>query len=167
MTAPGRGGSGRGGGGPAIPNTVRGAVLVGLAVIVGIIGLQILDDSENGASVTISTSDTSPPATTIAGQGPKAHLPGEVTLKVYNASDIQGAGQQLSDKLKTFGYKMEAPANLNTTQKGTVVQCRAGYEGDAAVISGFGIPGSTTEGFPSTPPEGADNANCIVILGTK
>ena len=88
MTAPGRGGPGRGGGGPAISSTVRGAVLVFLAVVVGIIGLQILDDSENGASVTISTSDTSPPATTIAGQGPKAHLPGEVTLKVYNASDI-------------------------------------------------------------------------------
>ena len=35
------------------------------------------------------------------------------------------------------------------------------------MISGFGIPGSTIEGFPSSPPEGADNANCIVILGTK
>ena len=48
MTAPGRGAPGRGGG-QAIPNSVRGAVLVGLAVIVGIIGLQILDDS--GADV--------------------------------------------------------------------------------------------------------------------
>ena len=55
MTAPGRGGSGRGD--QTIPNSVRGAVLVGLAVIVGIIGLQILDDSGTGSSITIATSD--------------------------------------------------------------------------------------------------------------
>ena len=164
MTAPGRG-SGRGG--QAIPNTVRGAVLVGLAVIVGIIGLQILDDSQSGNSVTISTSDTSPPTTTIAGQEAKAHLPSEVAIKVYNASDIQGSGQQLTDKLKTFGYNMQTPANLNSTRKGTVVQCRAGYEADGNVISVYGIPGSTSEGFPSSPPEGAETANCIVILGTN
>jgi hypothetical protein len=165
MTAPGRSGPRRGG--PAIPNSVRGAALVGLAVIVGIIGLQILDDSKNGTSVTIATSDTSPPSTTVAGQGPKAHSPGQVSIKVYNASNVQGAGQQLTDKLKTFGYNMQTPANLSTTRKGTVVQCKTGYEGDGNVIAGFGIGnGATAEAFPSSPPEGADTANCIVIIGT-
>ena len=134
---------------------MRGAVLVGLAVIVGIIGLQILDDSESGTSVTISTSDTSPPTTTIAGQEPKAHLPGEVAIKVYNASDIQGAGQQLTDKLKTFGYNMQTPANLNSTRKGTVVQCRAGYEADGNVISGLRHPRLHVGGIPVEPARGS------------
>ena len=36
------------------------------------------------------------------------------------------------------------------------------------MIAVYGIGnGATSEGFPSSPPEGADNANCIVILGTK
>jgi LytR cell envelope-related transcriptional attenuator len=167
MTAPGRGGSPPPRG-QAIPNSVRGAVLVGLAVIVGIIGLQILDDSGSGSSITAATSETSAPATTTpTGQASKPHPPGEVSIKVYNASDVQGAGQQLSDKLKTYGYNMLAPANLNGTRKGTVVQCRSGYDGDGAVIAGFGIGNGATAGpFPESPPDGADKANCIVIVGT-
>lgn len=166
MTAPGRGGSPPPRG-QAIPNSVRGAVLVGLAVIVGIIGLQILDDSGSGSSITAATSETSPTTTTPAGQASKPHPPGQVAIKVYNASDVQGAGQQLSDKLKTYGYNMLAPANLNGTRKGTVVQCRSGYDGDGAVIAGFGIGNGATSGpFPASPPDGADSANCIVIVGT-
>ncbi len=167
MTAPGQGGPPPPRG-QAIPNSVRGAVLVGLAVIVGIIGLQILDDSGSGSSVTAATSETSAPTTTTAtGQASKPHPPGEVSIKVYNASDVQGAGQQLSDKLKTYRYNMLAPANLNSTRKGTVVQCRSGYDGDGAVIAGFGIGNGATAGpFPSSPPDGADKANCIVIVGT-
>ena len=112
MAEPGRGGQ-------AIPNSVRGAVLVGLAVIVGIIGLQILDDSGTGSSITIATSDTSPPTTTTAvGNSRSRTRPGEVTIKVYNASDVQGAGQQLTDKLKTFGYNMLTPANLERHPQG-------------------------------------------------
>ena len=167
MTAPGRGGDGRGS--QMIPNSIRGAVLVGLAVIVGIIGLQILDDSGTGSSITIGTSATSPTTTTIAsGTTAKPHAkPGDVTLKVYNASNVQGAGQQLSDKLKGFGYTMLTPANLNGTRKGTVVQCRVGYEGDGVAIAGYGIGnGATSEAFPPDPPEGSDGANCIVIVGT-
>ena len=144
MTAPGPGRSGPRRGGQAIPNSVRGAVLVGLAVIVGIIGLQILDDSGNGSSITIATSDTTPTTSTLAGQQPKPHPPGEVAIKVYNASDVQGAGQQLTDKLKAFGFNMLPAATLNGTRKGTVVQCRAGYEGDATVIAGFGIGNGAT-----------------------
>jgi hypothetical protein len=163
MTAP-RGEPGRGG--QAIPSSVRGAVLVGLAVIVGIIGLQILDDSGSG-SVTVAAPESSTPTTTATGGGPKAHPATEVSIKVYNASDVQGAGQQLSDKLRTFGYVMQAPANLNGTRKGTVVQCRSGYEGDGVAIAGYGIGnGATSEPFPSSPPDGADTANCIVIVGT-
>jgi hypothetical protein len=47
-----------------------------------------------------------------------------------------------------------------------VVECRTGFEGDGQVIAVFGIGNATTAAFPSDPPEGADNADCIVILGT-
>ena len=50
---------------------------------------------------------------------------------------------------------MQTPANLNSTRKGTVVQCRAGYEADGNVISVYGIPGSTSEAIPVEPAGGS------------
>jgi len=43
---------------PGVSSAVRGAVIVGLAVIVGIVGLQILDDNDSGSGAAAdSTSD--------------------------------------------------------------------------------------------------------------
>jgi hypothetical protein len=51
-----------------VPPAVRGAALVGLAVIVGIVGLQILDDSSPEGSVVVAPTSVSPgSSTTIAG----------------------------------------------------------------------------------------------------
>jgi LytR cell envelope-related transcriptional attenuator len=156
---------GRGPGGQAFSSSARGAVLVFLAVVVGIIGLQILDDSGTSSS---SGSVPSPTTTTFPGQLPPPHQnASDVTIKVYNASDVQNAAQQLTEKLKSFSYTMLEPANLSETQKGTVVQCREGYEGDGQVIAGYGIGGSATAtAFPPNPPAGSEDADCIVILGT-
>ena len=160
MTAPGRGS-----GGQAFSSSARGAVLVFLAVVVGIIGLQILDDSGTRSS---GSSTSSPTTTTFPGQLPPAHQnTSEVSIKVYNASDVQNAAQQLTDKLKSFNYTMLEPANLSETQKGTVVQCHEGFEGDGVVIANYGIGnGATATAFPPNPPSGAGDADCIVILGT-
>jgi hypothetical protein len=150
-----------------VPSSLRGAALVGLAVIVGIIGLQILDDSGGGSSQAATSPDTTV-TTAPTGTTAKPHDPSQVTVKVYNASDVQGAAQQVSDKLKGAGFVTEEVANLNTTREGTVVQCREGFEADGTVIAVYGVGnGATTEPFPDDPPDGADNADCIVILGTQ
>jgi hypothetical protein len=140
-------------------------VLVFLAVVVGIIGLQILDDSGTSSS---GSASSSPTTTTFPGQLPPAHQnASDVSIKVYNASDVQNAAQQLTEKLKSFNYTMLEPANLSTTQKGTVVQCREGFEGDGVVIASYGIGnGATATAFPPNPPSGSESADCIVILGT-
>ncbi|MEX1009087.1 MAG: LytR C-terminal domain-containing protein [Acidimicrobiia bacterium] len=161
MTAPARGGPGRG---QAVPSAFRGAALVFVAVVVGIIGLQILDDTGGG-----STPSPGPASTTTlpAGERPKPHKATDVTIKVYNASDVQGAAQSLSEKLKGFGYNTLPTANFNTTRKGTVVQCRSGFEGDGVVIAVYGIgAGATSEAFPSDVPKDSEDADCIVISGT-
>ena len=53
-----------------LPPAARGAALIGLLVIIGIIGLQVLDDSSPGSSeVTVTTlpgQTTLPGATTLA-----------------------------------------------------------------------------------------------------
>jgi hypothetical protein len=160
VTAPGPGP-----GGQAFSSSARAAVLVFLAVVVGIIGLQILDDSGTSSS---GSASSSPTTTTFPGQLPHPHQnASDVTVKVYNASDVQNAAQQLTEKLKSFDYTMLEPANLSETQRGTVVQCREGFEGDGVVIAAYGIGnGATATAFPPNPPSGSDDADCIVILGT-
>jgi hypothetical protein len=160
MTTPGRGP-----GGQAFSSSARGAVLVFLAVVLGIVGLQILDDTGTSSS---STSVSTPTSTTLPGQLPPAHQnPSDVTVKVYNASDVQNAAQQLTEKLKSFNYTMLEPANLSETQKGTVVQCHEGFEGDGVVIAAYGVGNNATAtAFPPNPPGGSEDADCIVILGT-
>ena len=162
MTAPGRGGPGRDQG---VPSAFRGAILVFVAVVVGIIGLQILDDSGGGSSAGSASGST---PTTVAGEVPPPHKNrSEVTIKVYNASDVQGAAQALSAKFQGLGYATLPEDTLNTTRKGTVVQCRSGFEGDGLAIAFYGIGNDAkSESFPSNPPDGAEGADCIVILGT-
>ena len=162
MTAP------RGGGGPTREGNVsagaRGAIVVGLAVILGIVGLQILDDSgpsNESASVT-TTSGAGSASTTIALR-PNS----QVRVKVYNASGVQGKAQTMTDQLKTSGYNMQTPANLGSERTGTTVSCVDGFKREGALLALYGVGnGAQVAAYPSDPPEGASDADCIVIIGT-
>lgn len=186
MTAP-RGGPG-GPHGQGVPSAVRGAVLVGLAVIAGIVGLQILDDSSPGGSgsstpvlntaapvdttATTVASGTGAPATTVAGgnttatTAAKLRSPGNVKVKVYNASGVPGVAQAMTDRLKAAGYNTLEPANLDKTRTGSVVTCRSGFANEGKVIAIYQVKNNATyEAFPNDPPAGSGDADCLVILG--
>lgn len=192
MTAPqggtgGQGGNGGQGGQGGVPSAVRGAVLVGLAVIAGIVGLQVLDDSNPGsgsstpelnatattaASTATTAVGTSTPATTVAGNttattaAKKIRPNGQVKVKVYNASDTSGVAQAMTDRLKAAGFNTLAPANLGKTQTGSVVTCRSGFENEGKLLAIYQVKnGATYEAFPNDPPEGSGDADCLVILG--
>jgi hypothetical protein len=172
-----------------VPSAVRGAVLVGLAVIAGIVGLQILDDSNPGsgsstpvvntaAPVTTTgttgstVATTGAPATTVAGNTTattapkKLRSPGNVKVKVYNASGVPGVAQAMTDRLKAAGYNTLDPANLDKTRTGSVVTCRSGFENEGKLVALFQVKnGATYETFPNDPPAGSGDADCLVILG--
>jgi hypothetical protein len=147
---------------------VRGAVVIGLAVLLGIIGLQILDDSNDGPDdATVMTtpgaaSDGS--STTTAGAPLRENQ--DVRVKVYNASGVPGKAQTLTDTLSAKGYNMQTPANLGRQRAGTVVQCQSGFTAEGDLLSFLHVPASTVQAFPSDPPEGASDADCLVIVGT-
>jgi LytR cell envelope-related transcriptional attenuator len=158
-----------------ISSAARGAIVVGLAVILGIIGLQILDDSSPGtaasdttvttiAGVTPSTSATGAGGTsTTSGRRP----PSQVKVKVYNASGVQGRAQILSDKLRASGYNLQDPANLSSQRAGTVVECKKGFDAEGTLLALYGVgDGATVQPYPSAPPAGASEADCIVVIGT-
>jgi len=172
---------------------VRGAVLVGLAVVVGIVGLQILDDSGPGSGDRTPVIDTVAPdatATTAAGtvtttasgttataaptttKAPssttalKLKPNGQVTVKVFNASGVPGVAQAMTDRLKAAGYNTLTPANLDKTRTGSVVQCRSAFSDEGKLIIFAQVKnGATYEPMPSDPPGGSDDADCIVIIG--
>jgi hypothetical protein len=159
-------------------------VLVGLAVIVGIVGLQILDDSGNGsgnAAVTTVPGLTTPGVTTGAPTGattsgstsgstaasttvaPRQN--NQVRVKVYNASGVQGRAQTLTDSLAAKNYNMQAPANLDKQRQGTVVECVKSFDREGAILVTT-VQNSKLQPYPSDPPAGASSADCIVIIGT-
>jgi hypothetical protein len=139
-----------------------------LAVILGIVGLQILDDSggdSSDATVTTASGVTTVPggtATTVA-----LRQNNEVRVKVYNASGVSGRAKTLSEALSAKNYNMQEPANLGDQRQGTVVECVTGFEREGQVLALYGVGnGATAQAYPSDPPEGASDADCIVVIGT-
>jgi len=163
VTAPRGGGPART---PGAAGGAKGAIVVGLAVILGIVLLQVLDDSDDGSSSATGTTTgvtvtTGPSATTVP-----LRPNGQVRVKVYNASGVQGRAQTLTDTLQRAGYATQEPQTLDDQRQGTVVECRPGFEAEGTLLSYLGVPGSTVAAYPSDPPENASSADCLVIIGT-
>jgi hypothetical protein len=140
-----------------------------LAVILGIIGLQILDDSGGGSSdatVTTTPGVTTPGTGSTVTTAPPRDAK-DVRVKVYNASGVSGRANTLTNTLRAKNYDMQDPANLDNHRQGTVVECVAGFEREGQLLAFYGIgDGATPQPYPSHPPEGASDADCIVIIGT-
>jgi len=140
----------------------RGAVLIGVAVVIGIVLLQVVDE---GGSIggPPSSSGTRTTSTT----GANARPPQEVHVQVLNASGLPGDAMTTANTLKGLGYQIVGTGNSAATQTGTTVTCRAGYGEEAKALASAVAPtgGATVVDFPPTPPAGAETANCIVVKG--
>jgi len=160
----------------------RGAVLIGLAVVIGLVLLQIVDDANGGGgggasggggggvtSTTTATTGTDGGTTTTTASSNGARPPGQVVVQVLNGSGVQGAANQRSNDLKAKGYQVLPAGNAPAQRTGTAVQCRKGYEKEATAL--VNVLGSlsiraTVEAFPNPAPVGINaQANCLVILG--
>jgi hypothetical protein len=160
----------RGSGSPRAPGAssgARGAIVVGLAVILGIVGLQILDDSGPSTSVATVTTTAGPGTSSSSSTTAAVRPVNQVRVKVYNASSVQGVAQTLTDSLRAKGYNMQTPTNLNSRRAGTVVECVKGFEREGALLAVYGVGnGAKPQAYPSQPPAGASDADCLVIIGT-
>ena len=171
-------GSGIGGRrGSGVNSAVRGAGLVGLAVILGIVLLQVIDkgpagsgSTPAGTSATPTTTPTptsaaapatSQPATTAKGNAkPRA----EVRVVVFNAGSASGAAGNMTNKLRTLGYQLAPPANTNA-RRGTAVQCKPDFDKEAVQLQGDVGAGTTIEPFANPPLPETENVNCVVLVG--
>ncbi len=162
-------------------SAARGALLIGVAVVIGIVLLQVIDNNSSGdvnpGGVVVSTTTTKaavPASTTTAtaakGTTAKGAVrpPGEIPVQVLNGSGKSGAAGTLTQKLKSSGYRVLAP-NDTSAVSGTTVYCTGGLDREASALAAAvgGSPPPTAQALANPPPSGADSsASCIVVIGS-
>ncbi len=176
-------------------SVARGAGLVGLAVIIGVVLLQVVDDGTsgsvtNGGSATTTTvasgvttttkpgTTTTKPGTTTTAKpatssstGPTTttaapRAPAQVRVLVQNGSGVAGAAGAATTQLRTAGYQTDPAADADQRRVGTVAYYKAGYQADANAVLAVLNRGGAVEPIGNPPPTGSANANVVVILGS-
>lgn len=154
-------------------NPARGAALVVVAVLVGLLLLRNgLDTSE---VVTSSKGDDSSEGSG-EGDGDGAETtsttiavrsPAEVTVIVLNGTSVGGAAGKYSVAIGTAGYQMLESGNATTKIPTTQVYFAEGFELEAAAVAlAAGAPATVTPAALPTPPPGEIGAaNVVVVIG--
>lgn len=148
---------------------VRGGVIVGLAVILGIVLLNVIDDGSSGPVGDAQPSETT---TTLGGDvttttGPAAPAPNDpsaIRVRVYNASAPVGAAATKTDELRSAGYQTLSAADTEPRDN-TVVYCTEAFAGDAEPLAVATGGGAVVDNALAPLPPAAEEADCIVILG--
>jgi hypothetical protein len=157
---------------------VRGALLLGLAVVLGVVLLNTFDDGTDPFAQNLVASDgttttTGKPApattTTTVVTTPTLRPAGEVKVLPANGTSINRFGARVGDKLKQSSFNVLSA--VDSTTKGitaTVVYSTQGYELEAAdVASKLGLaPTVVQSGAPPINAEELRGANVIVVAGS-
>lgn len=162
-------------------SAARGAALVAIAVIIGIVLLQTIDDGNDGpvgdggpASTTTTTTTSTSTGSSGSGSGSGSSTsstttkaaelpPAQVTVRVLNGSGVAGAAGTLTNTLKAKGYKTLVASDA-ATRTGTVVYASSGKNAECTTLSGL-VPNSKVQAMP-TPVPGGQAADCIVVIGS-
>ena len=160
----------------------RGALLLAVAVILGIVLLQqfdtpsipsgevsatsIPDDGEETSTTRRVGLTTVPQATTTTARGrPKA----EVRVLVANGAGVRGLGASTTNSLRERGYtNIATPTDATTSVEKTGIQFAEGFEAEARELAGvLSLPATVVTRLASPPVAAADigDAKVLVILG--
>lgn len=176
----GRAGSGGGFAKSVAGSAARGAALIALAVIIGIVLLQVIDDGTSGpigdggnVNAGNSTATTAPAggsgngssSTTSTTGATPAKQPAEVAVLVLNGSGRGGAATSQTNALKAEGYQTKTPADAPQRQ-GNIVYFKPGFDRECTTVAGIVGGAPQVQPIPNPAPTGSEAANCVVILGT-
>ncbi len=169
---------------PAEPaaNPARGAALVVVAVLIGLVLLRNgLDTSEAITSTGGSGSDSEATDGTSDGTDdepdgttttvPAVRPPAEVPAVVLNDSGVAGAAGKYSDALAAFGYVLTDPDGDNADTAGdaavTLIYFAPGFDAEAAAVAvAIGAPETVVPAaLPTTPPGPITGASVVVVVG--
>ncbi|HEY6427201.1 MAG TPA: LytR C-terminal domain-containing protein [Acidimicrobiales bacterium] len=139
-----------------------GLAAAGVAIAVLVFNVSITKSSTATKRPSITTTSTTQPATTTTVN--PGRPPAQVHLVVLNGSGAVGAAGSKAYMLGALGYQIVSLANT-TGRQGTVVECKPGFELEAATLAKNVGAGATVTPFPAAPPTGSANADCVVVLG--
>ena len=183
--SPSDGGNSRPDAASASSAVAKGALLIGLAVIIGVLLLHTIDTNDtSSASGSTPTPTTTKPKTTTTVKRSSATTttlpqtpakpPDQLRVIVVNGGAPTGDASKMSTKLKQDHYTNQ-PAATDWTghkQTGNSVLCRAGLDREAAALAvavGGGTP-APIQPFPSPEPSFASDppppVDCIVAVGS-
>ena len=150
---------------------VRGAVLVGVAVVLAIVLLNVVDDGSTGPigdtdadATTTTLDDGTTPTTTSGGDVPATNPPAQVRVRVYNGGAPQGAAGAKTDELRTAGYQTLVATDTEARDN-TVVYCAGDFAGDAEPLAVAVGGGAVVDNALDPLPAGAEETDCLVVLG--
>ncbi|HEY5011265.1 MAG TPA: LytR C-terminal domain-containing protein [Acidimicrobiia bacterium] len=171
------GGSERGRGIPlgAGSQTVKGVLLVGAAVVLGIVLLQVVDNGSTGpaasrkatsSTTTTTTKKKSTTRTTTTTKTTAAKKPAQVHLLVLNAGAPSGSAASVSSTLRGKGYTNQGkPGNDPNQRVGKQVLCRAGLTREASSLAVLLGSGTTKGTLGTSAPPGSAGYDCVVLVG--
>ena len=165
--------------------TLKGAALLAIAVVIGIIllhtapanittvsaspGVTPTTKAPRHPSSTRTTVSQAPLITTTTA--PQPHPPTQVKVAVANGSGVQGLAGRLRLQLSSAGYNTIIPAlNAPATVPATTIYYIAGYAPDATAIATgqLSLPASDIKPMPSPAPVPqalTDGAEVLVVAG--
>jgi hypothetical protein len=158
----------------------KGALLIGLAVVIGIVLLQQVDNSSTrpvGAATATTkpkkpkTTTTVPPAgsTTTTVASTPAKTPAQLRVIVLNGGAASGLAAKMATTLKTQGYTNQPQDANNWTghhQQGNSVLCKPAFPREALALAAAVGQGTTVAAYPSNVPSVIQSdIDCIVVVG--
>ena len=156
-----------------------GAGLIAVAVVIGVVLLQIGDQNDNGpASATKSTSTTTTSTTKPTTTKTQPHnttvttaerAPSAVSLLVLNGGAASGKARDMDAYLKTKGYTNQGVPTDWTghRQTGNTVYCREGLVREGTKLAALvGNVKKITVPYPSPGPPSSASHDCIVVMGS-
>lgn len=148
----------------------RGLLLLGAAVILGVVLLARVDSPadeeqvEVGSGTEEATTTTVPRSTTTTAP---MRAPKDVKVLTANGTDVKGVGGRVKDKLLAAGYNALQATDTTTKPQNSAVYYAAGLQREAAAVAQLlSIAPSAVLAMPATAPV-ADlkGAEVLVVVG--
>jgi hypothetical protein len=154
-------------------NAGRGAALLVVAVLVGILLLNKVDDTKTNLTAGgVATTTTAKPSSASSTTTQAPHRPQDVKVLTLNGTNVQGAGRRVSDNVHTQQYNMLSPVDATAAAKAatrfTAVYYTPGYEVDARAIARFlNLAATSVAPYPTSAPPVADTrtAQVVIVVG--
>lgn len=160
---------------PGQGSVVRGAILVAVAVVIGVLLLRDDDPATTQVAVGSDTAgeiedgtvepDTDPEVTTTTTTAAPRDA-AEVKVLVANGSGTDGAAGGTTDALGALGYVTATPTNADRVEA-TIVYFTTGFQAEAeALAAAIGAAPESVTAMPAVAPvDDLQLANVLVHLG--